>query len=575
MVHQVALNLPADKAKALVAAAGLGHDVLEENAAVEAKLQQLRLRRAEQNLQVKSTTSGATTRDVQLVACRLANRLCLTLDDNDADTNEGLSRGGNALSVAVAIATSGGIAAVALLFRMFDASDLDLMVEALTFALEMARGCTRGSSSDDVSETSSLASRTQSVELEVRRREVTETCALLPLLQALHAPSVCRRMTEAAKEFPRSRRIQRLCCLLVAELGGTCGAPARRCFAECCEPIVAAAAGGLDEHAASDSDEASSFRGGGDSSTRQSTSSSGRLGNRGRVDGVREAACIALSKLAQEPGLACRLATAGAGHALTHAMKAAPRERELQLSCLECIELLATSTSGMWIEAAEGNGEGPISTPPAIEVACRKVVESVQTFVRDAMVHRAASRAVLALIEGDASHNAAHHLGVAGAATALSRVLATSPNDYDVQLPAVLAIAALLEGCEVEIAGHESSPRKSSALPSDQEMEAGVVTLMDLPTLVSELVSAAGCELLCKSAKTFPRDRDLRLGCLRAMSALCRGAGSIAVQRLVDGGACEQVGERLHFRRCYEHERILRRHMHRVSKLVTHLCAQR
>lgn len=96
---------------------------------MEARLQQLHRRRAEQTHHVKSTTSGATARDVQLVACQVANRLCLTLDNDGVGSGSSVTAGGGgagaagAKSVAVALASSGGVDAVALVLRMFEASD--------------------------------------------------------------------------------------------------------------------------------------------------------------------------------------------------------------------------------------------------------------------------------------------------------------------------------------------------------------------------------------------------------------------------------------------------------------------
>lgn len=155
-----------------------------------------------------------------------------------------------------------------------------------------------------------------------------------------------------------------MCCLLVAELGATCGAPVRRCLAECCEQIVAAAASDLDERnslsSLSDDDESTVARGGADASTtRKSTACSsstmfGQLQTGVRLSGVREAACRALAVLAQEPGLAQRLAVAGAGRAVTHVMHAEACNREVQISCLETIEMLSTTTGtpGMWAQVS-------------------------------------------------------------------------------------------------------------------------------------------------------------------------------------------------------------------------------
>lgn len=226
------------------------------------------------------------------------------------------------------------------------------------------------------------------------------------------------------------------------------------------------------------------------------------------------------------------------------------------------------------------------STSRAVEAPSKRAVESIHTFVRDAMVHRAASRALLALIIAEPATAPAHGqgdgwfsdyqtkhtdaaccVGAVGGATALSRVLATSPNDSEVQLPAVLAIAELLErcGCGSERDCHKCRTRTEridrservgsaeggaevnlSEVADGAEKRRQLVSAVGEHTVASslamELVSAAACELLCKSAKTFPRNRDLRLGCLRAMAALCRGAGPVAGERLVDSGACEQVG---------------------------------
>lgn len=510
-------------------AAGLGEEVLHDNEAAEAKLHQLRRWRAEQaTLHLKSTTSGATTRDVQLVACRVANRLCLTLDGEGGIDGGGERRGlGGILqgelsrrqSVAVALASGGGVAAVTLLFRMFEALDIELMMEALSFALALARGCASMPVLDDSSsETPSLAAP-QILGSEEAAKEQIAGPPLLPsirILRALYAPSVCRKIAEIAKQFPHSSKVQKVFCLLVGELGFSCGRTARWCFAECCEPTVAAVQGNLDKHVASTIDESSMHGGSGELS-----------------QGVTEAACQTLAILAQEPGLSRRLVAAGAGQAITRAMEAAPLNNEIQLRCLETLTLLTESSPDMWNGCA-GDRAGDASTPSPIDAPCRRAVESIQTFVRDTSMHLAASRAVLALLTNDTHGNAARSVSAAGGVTALSRVLATSPINNEVQLPAVLAIAALLEGCAAEsvlrshVAPGEVSTALVAPLPNTQKVE-------------HELVAAAGCELLSKSAKTFPRDRDLRLGCLRAMSVLCRGTKQVAVMRLVDSGMCEQV----------------------------------
>lgn len=147
-------------------------------------------------------------------------------------------------------------------------------------------------------------------------------------------------MHQFSRCFPDSRKVQRRCCLLVAELGATCGAPARRCLAECCEQVVAAAASDLDERGTSDGSEASVFVHGGAAAGRDTP-----------AEGVREVACQALAILAQEPGLVRRLALTGVGHAVTFAMQTDARNRDVQISCLETIERLAAIASdipGVW-----------------------------------------------------------------------------------------------------------------------------------------------------------------------------------------------------------------------------------
>lgn len=512
--------------------------------ATEKQLQQLRRRRIDHvNLHIKSTTSGATARDVQLLACRLAIRLSSTLDD---ETNAGgMSDGGKVgatggggglrdkTTVAAQMASDGCVDAVALIFRMFEALDLELMVEALQLSLVLARACAAVPPADDASEASSLASSSQAL---AETDEPAELSPLLPLLRPLYTPSTSKKVSEVAKQFPHSRKTQRLCCLLVGELGATCGAPARRCFADCCEPIVAAAAGSLDEHAASDSD-GSSMRGGGGNETPSL-----------HREGVREVACQALAVLADEPGLSRRLVAAGAGHAVTRAMEAAPRDYDVQLSSLETMAMLTETNRGMWDDEDDGRTSDGGGLPAAIDAPCRRAVHSVQTFVRDPNIHRAASRAILALLVSDAAWSAARSLAAAGGATALSRVLATSPTNGDVQLPAILAINELLARSRNIRSGEISKVRVPKQSCGGDVPTTAIVAVGEMTTaaeanqpVVREFIAAAGCELLCKSAKTFPRDRELRLGCIRAMGALCEGAPETAVDRLVDGGVCEQV----------------------------------
>ncbi len=542
-------------------AAGLGEEVLEENEAAEARLRQLRQRRVDQvNLHVKSTTSGATARDVQLLACRLANRLCATLDDETGvggGGKAGIKSGGvgggggggelgSKTAVAVDLASAGGVDAVALIFRLFEALDSQLMVEALQFALVLACACAAVVTEEESSsETSSLASSSSRALAAADER--SEPSPLLPLLRPLYAPSSCKRVSEVARRFPHSRKTQSLCCLLVGQLGSACGAPARRCFADCCEPIVAAASGSLEERNASDSDWSSV--GGGDGGGK-GVFSRGRDPPSPRVGGVRDVACQALAVLAHEPGLSRRLVTAGAGPAVTHAMGAAPRSYDVQLSCLETIAMLAESNHGMWDDDAPTGGSAG-AAPAVIDAPCRRAVQSIQTFARDPGIHRAASRAILALLVGDAAGNAARSVAAAGGATALSRVLATSPTNGEVQLPAVLAINELLERYgggrsgekeDARLTGHDQGSEALTAVSAETKAVETVVPAVEATqTVEGELIAAAGCELLCKSAKTFPRDRELRLGCMRAMGALCRGAPEAAVDRLVEAGVCEQV----------------------------------
>lgn len=488
---------------------------------------------------MKVTTSGATVRDVQLAACRLGNRLCATLDEDSdgSSVGGGAGRGsvgasrsalGARSKVAVAMASGGGVAAVTRLLRVFDASDLELMVDALSFALTLARGCAAVTiRNDSFSDTSSLMSSHMLGSAEASRDQAEESESLLLLLRTLYAPSVCRRVTEIAKASKRNTRAQRLCCLLVDELGVTCGAPARRCFAECCEPILAAVAGDLDELIADVSDE-NSLRGG--SNDDQSMRGISDFASEG---GVREAACRALATLAQEPGLSRRLAAMRAGQALTRAMEAAPQNRQIQLSCLESVSMLAENDPSMWSDGSYNDRDEPPEVP-AIDAPSRMAVKSAQTFAIDSTIHRAASRAILALLSCDSAGSAARSVATAGGAATLCRILATSPTAGDIQRSTVLAIAELLEGCEGKI----------DVLASTENIGASPRTTLPSSTfekVEEEVVAAAGCELLCKSAKAFPRDRKLRLGCLRAMAALCRGAGANAVERLVGNGVCEQV----------------------------------
>lgn len=541
-----------------MAAAGLREDILQDNEVAEARLRQLRQRRLDQvNLHVKSTTSGATARDVQLLACRLANRLCATLDEESSGggvggmggrsmgrTVDGDSDLGGKATVAMEIASSGGVDAVALIFRMFEALDSELMMEALQFALVLAYACATAVPDNSVPNPTSLESSSQALAV------ADESSQPLSLLRPLYEPSVCKRVAEVAKQYPNSRQSQRLCCMFVGQLGSTCGAPARRCFADCCESVVAAAAGGLDEHIASDSDGSTTCSR--DGGNEQAFSSTGQ--------GVREVACTALATLAQEPGLGHRLVAAGAGQAAAHAMGAAPRDYDVQLACLETIAMLAERNPRMWDDDDNGDRKGESGLPAVIDAPCRRAVESMQTFVRDPNIHRAASRAILALLVGDASGNAARSVAAAGGATALSKVLAASPNAGDVQLPAVLAINELLEGCSRGRSRSRSRSTSGSAeivpgsvigpVDKDQTMTEVTAAVEIVPpalaadqTVESELLAAAGCELLCKSTKTFRRDRDLRLGCLRAMGAMCRGARQAAVDRLVAAGACQQVSQ--------------------------------
>lgn len=542
----MALSLPLDKARALVAAAGLGEEVLQETEAAEVKLRQLRLRREKQsNVRLKSTTSGATTRDVQLVACRLANCLCVALDGDSGDSihpDSNLKALGGSVGhksvAAAAIAAGGGVNAVALLFRMFGASDQELMVEAITLSVALTRASATAPISDgSASEASSNASTPGDVAK--TKRVVPDCSSFRALLHVLHAPSVCRRIAQVAKTFPSSRKVQRMCCLLVSDLGLLCGAPARRCFAECCEPIIAAAASKLDEQARKNSD---------DSDTQGPISDDSNDGHKspGRPQSVRGVACEALAVLAIEPGLRCRLAAAGAGWAVSQAMEAAPRDSAVQLSCLETVAMLAEIDPGTWsgridvhLDAGEDafGGDGAPSPRPAVDASCRRVVQSVQTFARDPRIHEAAGRAILALLSNDPRGRAAKSVAATGGPTALCRILANSPNSSEIQLPAVLSIAKLLEVCgtnKVSTAAILDEQRRPDPLRDSSSATAG-------QSVESEILAAAGCELLCKSVKTFPRDRDVRLGCLKAMTALCRGAGHSAVTRLVGGGVCEQV----------------------------------
>lgn len=543
----MALSLPIEKARALVQAAGLGEEVLRGNEAAEAKLQQLRRQRAEHSSKphFKSTTSGANTRDVQLIACRLANRLCVTFDETvgeaRGDCRDGRLRGTNEMSqvwggtscLAAELAAKGGVTAVALLLRMFDASDLELMEEALTLTLTLTRGCV-AASADVESSLSSTASSlfNYSHVCGSREQEPEQTKELLPLLSAFHTPLVCRRFAEVAKRYPQNGKIQWLCCLLVCELGSTCGAPARRCLAESSDSVIAVVEGNLDDYESSDGDTAIA---------RSDELFSNRSRSSSTAEGVREAGCRALAVLSQEPGLSHRLVTAGAGKAVTHAMRTAPRGREVHLACLQTLAVLAGTNPGMWCgeEKDEGEtaGEGsagvcPLAVP-TLDRACKAVVQSLQTFASDKVIYEAACKAMLALLAGDSSGSAARSLQEAGAATTLCRVLSNSPMSEEVQLTAVLAIDALLDVC-----GTRSVTRLQWNQPIVEQKLGKAATAVGIE---SEIIASGGCEMLVESAKVFPRQRDLRLGCLTNMSALCRGGRQAAVGRLVRAGVCEQV----------------------------------
>lgn len=543
----MALSLPIEKARALVQAAGLGKEVLQWNEAAEAKLQQLRRRRAEHTSKpyFKSTTSGANTRDVQLIACRLANRLCVTPDEKVGEargdgssgrlsgTNESFQAWGGASCLAAELAAKGGITAVALLLRMFDATDLELMEDALTLALALTRGCVAASADAEDSLPSTASSLLSYSHVSgSKEQEPEQTKQLLPLLSAFHTPLVCRRVAEFAKRFPQNGRIQWLCCLLIVELGSTCGAPARRCLAESSDAVIAVVGGNLDDYESSDGDTAI---------VRGDELLSNLSRSRSTAEGVREAGCRALAILSQEPGLSQRLATAGAGQAVTQAMRTAPRGREVHIACLQTLTVLAGTNPGMWCggEEDEGGtaGEGSAGVcslaVPALDRACKAVVQSLQTFTSDMIIHEAACKAMLALLAGDSSGSAARSLQAAGAATTLCRVLSNSPMSVEVQLTAVLAINALLEVC-----GARSAAWLQRNQPIEEQKLEKAATAVGIE---SELITADGCELLVKSAKVFPRQRDLSLGCLTNMAALCRGGEQASVERLVRAGVCEQV----------------------------------
>lgn len=196
---------------------------------MEAKLQQLRQKRSQQIQGVKSTTSGATTRDVQLVACRLANRLCFILNVEHSGASGSSSSAGVGeqsvgattapKSISAEIAERGGVNAVTLLFRMFEAADKELMTEALTLTVSLIRGCASVTKSplgeDASSSTPSLTSPLHSSleshsKVEEGTYEMGSSAPLLPLLKVLHTPTTCRRVAEV-----RMRRLktQRLDCV--------------------------------------------------------------------------------------------------------------------------------------------------------------------------------------------------------------------------------------------------------------------------------------------------------------------------------------------------------------------------
>lgn len=543
----MALSLPIEKARALVQAAGLGEEVLQGNEAARDKLQQLRRQRVEHTSKpyFKSTTSGANTRDVQLIACRLANRLCVTFDETigeaRGDCRDGKPRGTNIMSqawggtscLAAELAAKGGVTAVALVLRMFDASDLELMEEALTLALTLTRGCVAASADVEDSLSSTASSPLSYSHMSgSRKQEPEQTRELLPLLSAFHTPLICRRIAEVTKTFPQNGKIQWLCCLLVCELGSTCGAPARRCFAESSDSIISVVGGNLNDYESSDGNTAI---------TKGDELFSNRSRSSSAAEGVREAGCRALAVLSQEPGLRHRLVTAGAGEAVTQAMQTAPRGREVHLACLQTLAVLAETNPGMLLDGEEDEGEtawesssgiGSLAVP-TLDRTCKVIVQSLQTFTSDMVVYKAACKAMLALLAGDSSGSTAHSLQEAGAATTLCHVLSNSYVSEEVQLTAVLSIDALLDICG---AGSVARLRWNQPIEEEKLGKAATATGIE-----REIIAAGGCEMLVESAKVFPRQRDLRLGCLTNMSALCRGGRREAVRRLVRAGVCEQV----------------------------------
>ncbi|CAM9687788.1 unnamed protein product [Discosporangium mesarthrocarpum] len=529
MIPKVACSLPLDKARALVAAAGLGDDVLADFEREEGKLQALRDRRRRERVQRSRGVPGGTTmRDVQLWACRVANRLLL------ADQEQPPSMGGLGMSdvsgdgagggVAGTLVGGGAVTATARLLRMFEASDLLLMREVLGLAITLVRhllvladalGGADNAFAPDWGQGGAWGEGWRYLGTESRGDGAVARVG--EWLRPHRAARVCQRVGEFALAFPRDRVTQLVCCSFAAELGSL-GPEARRCLAMMCEPVLRAIEGasGLD-------------RGGGEARINDADEVE-RLVHRGQgSSSLREAACRALSALAQERGLARRLVGAGAARALMLAMASGTGDREVQLHCLGALTSLVEHSPGMWVDAMAISMSEP----------CQMVVSCLKTFARDTNIQRKACRAAVALMEVSPQGEAAQIICVSGGGAPIIHALTRSPNDATVQLPAILALNAVMDGLARK---RTTEVLKVKGLSSEETSGAGGGGLGAAGvSLAKELIAAGACELLVKSARNFPRDRDLREGCLKAMASLCHWAGASAGQRLVNSGVCEQI----------------------------------
>lgn len=100
------------------------------------------------------------------------------------------------------LAMGGGVDAVALIFRMFEATDKELMVEVITLALSLVRGCAMVPSNplgEASSEPSPLSASNSSLGSKLRGEDDAGISShLIPLLNTLHAPTSCRKIAEVS-----------------------------------------------------------------------------------------------------------------------------------------------------------------------------------------------------------------------------------------------------------------------------------------------------------------------------------------------------------------------------------------